>query len=90
MNTTILSKEKPPKLERDSRGILITNNLRVCFNRSGDIVIGYINEFKRSDWVKCRLGINDQFWWKVIFELIIQAEDGKISTIRNPNSFIII
>jgi len=90
MITSILSKEKPPKFERDSRGIIIQDNLRVAFNRSGDIVLGKIIELKRSDWVKHRQGIDDQFWWGIKFELIIEAEDGKISVIKNPNSFIIL
>jgi len=51
MITSILSKEKPPRLERDSRWILIQDNLQVTFNRSGDIVLGKIIELKRSDWL---------------------------------------
>jgi len=79
-NTTI----KPEKLTKDSRGIIIEPGLRVAYNYSGDVVIGKIIELKKSEWK------NNGHFWNLDFELHIENENGKISKIKNPNSFVII
>ena len=80
-------KTKPNPLSKDSRGVKIEPSLKVAFNKSGDVAIGKIKEIKKNKWV---LSYNSKENWNLKFEMVIENEDGSISTLKNPNSFIII
>ena len=77
-------KETPEPILYDSRGIPIEEELKVAYNYSGSVVMGTIKELKRNEWLKSEWG------WTLKFELIIENEEGFVSRIKNPNSFIII
>lgn len=77
----------PAKIERDHRGTLIAEGLRVAFNRSGDVVLGTIKEYKRCDWYVPK---GSPWRWCLKFEIHIEDENGHVSKIKNPNSFVII
>lgn len=81
--------KKPPKITRDSRGTLIEEGLRVAYNYSGDVRIGTIVRLKKSDWTmrKNKGQFSD---WIINFQLEIMGENNILSTIKNPNSFVII
>ena len=74
----------PGIVERDSRGTLISPGLRAAYNLSGDVVVGTIVEVKKNKWNSKG---ND---WRLEFEIHIMGENGKLSKIKNPNSFVII
>jgi hypothetical protein len=76
---------KPEKITRDHRGTLIENGLHVAYNRSGSVDIGVILSIPKNEWKERGYG-----GWLLNFEMQIQAEDGHISKIKNPNSFVII
>lgn len=75
----------PPKITEDSRGTKIEEGKKVAFNCSGDVVIGVIKEIVKNQWKKSR-----ESWLSLQFETTIEREDGHISKIKNPNSFVII
>jgi len=77
----------PAKIDRDHRGTLIVNGLRVAFNRSGDVVLGTIKEYKRCDWYVPK---GSPWRWCLKFEIHIEDENGHVSKVKNPNSFVII
>jgi hypothetical protein len=85
IQTYICSDVKPEPVLRDSRGVKIDLGLRVAFNKGGYVKIGKIISFDRNEFVQSRNN-----WWSLKFVLIIENEDSSKSTIRNPNSFIII
>ena len=86
--TTNRQVKKPEPITRDSRGTLIEPGLRVAFNHSGDVIIGTIVSVK-SDWKEeTYRGKFEE--WKFVFALKIENEYGSISTVHNPNSFVII
>lgn len=76
---------KPEPINSDSRGCNIETGFRVAYNRSGDVVIGTIMNYS-SEWVFSER----QKYWRLNFKMVIQHESGNISTISNPNSFVII
>lgn len=76
--------EKPETIERDSRGILIEEGLRVAYNQSGNVVIGVITTLKKNEWESTNSG------WRLKFEIHIKNEEGGTSKVKNPNSFVII
>ena len=76
--------KQPEPIKRDSRGTEIAEGLRVAFNRSGDVAIGKIVRVVKNSW-KC-----STWRWHLTFEIHIEGEDGRISKVKNPNSFIII
>lgn len=84
-----MSETKPGDIYKDSRGVEIQAGLTVAYNRSGEIAIGVIMSF-RSHWRLAGVGLGTTRWWNIYFEMRISAEDGNISNIKNPNSFIII
>lgn len=78
-------KDEPAKFERDSRGTLIEPGLRVAYNHSGAISLGKIIEIKKNSWEMI------QGRWRLKFEMHIENEEtGSTSTVKNPNSFVII
>lgn len=81
--------KEPQRVDKDSKGKLIKNDSKVAYNRSGDVVTGTIIRLKKSKW-KLADFRGDRKWWKLQFELEIRGDDGVISIIKNPNSFIII
>jgi hypothetical protein len=90
INTSIRSVNKPEPVLQDSRGRLIEAGLKVAYNFQGNVILGTIKELKRSKWEISRSGGGMNNWWYLKFELLIENEDGHISKIKNPNSFIII
>jgi hypothetical protein len=79
----------PNAIVRDSRGTLIQKDLRVAYNYQGAVIIGQIISCK-STWDVERPGVGSNKWWYCNFELKVLNEEGHISTIKNPNSFVII
>lgn len=79
----------PEAITKDSRGTLIQEGLRVAYNYQGSVVIGHIISCL-STWKVARPGVGDKKWWYCKFELKVLNEDGHISTVKNPNSFVII
>jgi hypothetical protein len=75
---------EPLIIDRDSRGTFIAPGLRVAYNHSGNVVAGTIFEVKKNIWENLR---NE---WRLKFEIHIMGENGKLSKIKNPNSFVII
>lgn len=84
-----MSETKPDEISKDSRGVEIEAGLTVAYNRAGVIATGVIMSF-RSRWRPTRPGLGKTKWWSTYFEMKIKGDDGKISNIKNPNSFIII
>lgn len=80
------NKIQPLPISRDSRGVEFFIGARIAFNRSGDIKIGFIKEIKKNIWKR---SYGDDYW-RLDFEMIIENEDGKLSTIKNPNSFVLV
>lgn len=79
----------PETIIRDSRGTLIEEGLRVAYNYGGAVAIGTIVSYKCL-WKIARPGVAPKNWWYCKFELKVRNEDGHISTVKNPNSFVII
>jgi len=75
---------EPAVVDRDSRGVLIEEGLKVAYNQSGNVVLGVIKELKNNEWSATKNG------WRLKFILIIENEDGKLSKVKNPNSFVVI
>jgi hypothetical protein len=92
IQTTLRQTEKPKPIERDSRGTLITPQLEVAYNFSGTVVRGTILSIDRNEWVAAKRPMEGtKRWWYIKFEMKVKHEDGEhISTIKNPNSFIVI
>ena len=78
--------ERPNVVTRDHRGTEICEGLRVAFNRSGDVLIGKIITVKKNKWIY----IDSRMFWRLVYEIHIEAEDGTISKVKNPNSFVVI
>ena len=89
MEISCHQKNKPKPILTDSYGKLIKPRLKVAFNKSGDVKIGVIIELIQSDWKIVRFGVSPKMWWYCLFKLSIESE-GKLSIIKNPNSFVII
>jgi len=90
IQTTFSQEKSPLKILRDSRGKSIEVGLRIAYNRSGDIAIGKIVGVKKNEWKTIRPGSGNSSWWNLKFEMLVEHEDGTMSTIKNPNSFVII
>lgn len=89
--TCVSTKEEPAPIVVDPKGNPITLRARVAYNMSGNIKTGYIDSLKKNRWRKSRPSTEGKFWWYLDFELLIENEEtGKISKIKNPNSFVII
>lgn len=90
IQTTLYKSYKPSPIKRDSREKLIAVGEAVYFNRSGAVCFGTITDILRNEWKHVRIKDNgDKKWWSIKFELQVLAEDGKVSIVRNPNSFLI-
>tara|TARA_R110000868_G_scaffold95085_2_gene261798 strand:- start:358 stop:618 length:261 start_codon:yes stop_codon:yes gene_type:complete len=75
---------EPAVVNRDSRGVLIEEGLKVAYNQSGNVVLGVIKKFKCSEWSATKSG------WRLKFILLIENEEGQLSKVKNPNSFVVI
>lgn len=87
--------KQPDPITRDSRGTLIEPDLRIAFNRSGDIKLGRIVSIKKNLWEVARgryMNVSDNTpkHWCLNFVMEVIGEDEKISVLSNPNSFVII
>jgi hypothetical protein len=80
--------QEPKKIEKDSKGSFIKNDRKVAYNRSGDVVTGSIISIKKNKWT--RTGGRTIPHWSLSFELEVRGDDGVISIIKNPNSFVMI
>jgi hypothetical protein len=78
--------ESPKIITKDHRGTEICEGLRVAYNRSGDTIIGKIINVHKNKWKY----IESRKFWRLTYEIHIEAEDGKVSKVKNPNSFVII
>ena len=77
---------EPEPIREDSRGNIIAPGSRVAFNRSGSVIIGKVLEVTKNKWS----WIPSRFTWHLNYEIQIEAEDGLISKVKNPNSFVVI
>lgn len=90
INTTKHQEQQPEPLKSDLRGTVIEVGRKIAYNFSGDVAIGAIVNVKRNEWKIARPGTFPKNWWYLKFEIEVQHENGKISKIKNPNSFVII
>jgi len=90
MITQMHQYNQPLPIIHDSRGTIIKYDLRVAYNRSGNIVLGNINKINTNKWKISRPGVETKYWWSLKFEMIVEDDNGKLTTIKNPNSFVII
>lgn len=88
LRTIERTKKKPKPIDKDSRGVSIEIGHKVAYNFSGNVVIGYIISIDNIKWIKGKP--KDWYTWTCNFKIKIENEEGHISTIKNPNSFIII
>lgn len=79
---------KPEPITKDSRGSEIKVGSKVAYNISGSVVLGVIISIKKNDWI--RTPTSSSNGWTCPFSIEIENEDLHISTIKNPNSFIIL
>jgi hypothetical protein len=84
IRSTYYQTEQPKIVTTDSRGTTIAPDLRVAYNRSGNVAIGTIEKLAKNEWRKSKYG------WRLHFELVIKNENGNTSTVKNPNAFVII
>lgn len=75
-------------ITKDSHGTVIENGARVAFNKSGNVVLGRIVEVKQNVWKQSNWGRGQHYFLK--FKMIVEDEEGVESTLKNPNSFVII
>jgi hypothetical protein len=78
----------PAPVERDSNDKPIVPGSRVAYNYQGSVILGTVKELRRSEWKQVRP--EDNQWWSLRFELVIDADAGHTFTVKNPNSFVII
>lgn len=78
------SDPQPEPLKTDHRGTSIEIGCRVAYNRSGDVILGTVVMISKNQW---RRG---NWYWELLFELTVKDEEGKVSRIKNPRSFVII
>lgn len=91
IRTCVSAKEEPAPITLDSKGNPISLRARVAYNLSGGIEIGYIDSIEKNGWRKVNKGLGENFMWGTVFEILIENEEtGKISKIKNPNSFIVL
>lgn len=87
--TTLMQKDCPDPILEDSRGTLIVSGARVAYNLSGNVVLGVLQGMN-SSWTQIRPGANNTSWWNCKFNAFIVNEKGEVSTVKNPNSFVIL
>ena len=78
--------EKPKPVERDYRGVKFDVGNFVAYNKSGSVRLGKILNVNKNEFVLK----NKSTAYILKFEIIIQGDDGSISTVKNPNSIAII
>ena len=89
IETNPMHKKKPGFIIADCYGTPIKSGASVAFNYCGAVRKGTI-EWTTTYWKAGRPGVDGTVWWNLKFILAVKNEDGKISNIKNPNSFIII
>ena len=75
---------QPEPITKDSRGTEIKAGAKVAYNYSGSVMAGVITLIKNNGWKQTKYG------WRCSFEIEIENEDLHISTVKNPNCFIIL
>ena len=90
IRTTASGQKMPNPIDKDSRGVSIAISQRVAYNFSGSVAMGYISAIDNIGWVKT--GGRPNMWcaWRCKYKIRIENENGHVSTIKNPNSFIVI
>lgn len=89
IDTVKHSATQPKPIISDSMNTLIRLKDTVYFNRSDTVQIGNITKIVKNTWEDVRLGSEGKKWWSLKFEVEITGVDGKVSSIKNPNSFLI-
>ena len=87
INSNFYGKDCPEIINKDSNGVVIKPGSRIAYNRSGSVILGEIVSLDRSEWKV------DKYYersWYLMFSLKVKDLDGTVSTIKNPNSFVII
>jgi len=84
------SEQAPEPITTDHRHTPIREGARVAYNKSGGIMLGRIVKVVRNEWKVARTGVAPKSWWTLKFILQIEGEDGNMSYIANPLSFVII
>jgi len=79
----------PAIITHDSRGNFIKEGATVAYNYQGSVKLGKIISCS-CKWKVVRKDIAPKSWWSCVFELKILNEEGFTSTVKNPNSFLII
>ena len=82
--------KKPKPIDKDSRGTAIAIGLRVAYNFSGSVTMGHISEIRNIEWTPIKGRVNMWRTWECRYKIKVTNEDGHTSTIKNPNSFIVI
>lgn len=77
--------EDIPILNHDHRNVKFNINSEVAYNRSGEVHIGEITDVLENKWHSNGYGYYHKF-----LILVKNIDDGKISRLRNVNSFICI
>jgi hypothetical protein len=88
INKTIHSKNEPAPFSSDHCGTAVDVGSRVAFNRSGSVALGTVEKITAS-WAKSMF-IDPHQWWRLTFMMKVRDDVGKIATLKNPNSFIVI
>lgn len=89
VQTTLLQKDRPDPVLLDSRGTEIKQGVKIAYNMSGNICLGTVRGMT-SDWTQIRPGPDDLKWWNCKFTMVVLNENGETSTLKNPNSFVIL
>jgi hypothetical protein len=90
IHTSTHQHSQPQPITCDSRGNKIIVGARIAYNKSGGVVVGYIDHINKNIWKPVRAGIDGCTWWSLKFEIVVKNEEGNISKINNANSFIVI
>lgn len=90
ISTARLSIIIPRTVTRDSMGNYILVGSDVAYNKSGNICKGTIKRVIRNEWRVVREDTDGFKWWFLKFKVEVEGLDGKITTIKNPNSLLII
>lgn len=88
IQTFFIQKTAPERISRDSRGTRIEAGKRVSYNQNGNVIMGHIVSCESSWHIQRKW--EDNYIWSCKFRLRILNEDGNVSIVKNPNSFVII
>jgi len=89
IQTTKHQEERPPTRLTDSNNVPFNVGDTVAYNYMGMVIKGKIVSYE-SGWRETRPGVDNKMWWSIKFKMEVRNEEGHISTLSNPNSFIII